>query len=156
MDLYVQKYERTGILCALDRAEEVTYGGGLTPRFLPGGTALLWSQVTNLDTSDPLKAGGRFTDLTTCVTTTVDSDVVTMNALGDANIVYSNGYDGSTATLQTRGVLAGTMLAPGDATVIQTRADSALSLYPFLNALAYTVNVGAATDGLYLYPIPPR
>src|SRR3569623_247047 len=62
VDLYVQKYDRTSILCSLDRLEEVPYGAGLTPRFLPGGTALLWSRVTNLDTTDTrLMAAGRFT-----------------------------------------------------------------------------------------------
>jgi len=156
VDLYVQKYDRTSILCSLDRLEEVPYGAGLTPRFLPGGTALLWSRVTNLDTTDTrLMAAGRFTEVTSCVTTNVDPDVVTMSALGDGNIVYSNSYDGTAGTLQTRSVLGGTMLAPASATVIQTRTDASLSLYPFLNALAYTVNVGGASDGLYLYPIPP-
>lgn len=156
IDLYVQKYDRTSILCSLDRQEEIPYGAGLTPRFLPGGTALLWSRVTNLDTTDDrLKAGGRFTELTSCVTTNVDPDVVTMSALGDGNIVYSNSYDGASGTLQTRSVVGGTMLAPAAATVIQTRTDASLSLYPFVNALAYTVNVGDVSDGLYLYPIPP-
>ena len=119
-----------------------------------GGAALLWSRVTNLDTSDRLMAGGRFTELTSCVTSNVDPDVVAMTALGDGNIVYSNSYDGSSATLQTRGVVGGTTLTSA-ATIIQTRSDSSLSLYPFLNALAYTVNVGDANDGLYLYPVPP-
>ena len=156
VDLYVQKYDRSGILCPLDRVEEVPYNAGLTPRFLPGGTALLWSRVTNLDTTDSrLMAGGRFTDVTTCVTTNVDADVATMASAGDGRIVYSNSYDGASGTLQTRGVLGGTTLAPGAATVIQTRVDASLSLYPYLNALAYTVNVGDVSDGLYLYPIPP-
>jgi len=156
VDLYVQMYDRSSTLCTLDRLEEVPYGSGLTPRFLPGGTALLWSRVTNLDTTDSrLKAGGRFTELTSCVTTNVDPDVVTMASLGDGRIVYSNSYDGGSGTLQTRDVLGGTTLAPGAATVVQTRTDASLSLYPYLNALAYTVNVGDASDGLYLYPVPP-
>ena len=156
IDLYVQKYDRTSILCTMDRQEEIPYGAGLTPRFLPGGTALLWSRVTNLDTTDSrLMAGGRFTEVTSCITTNVDPDVVTMGALGDGNIVYSNSYDGASGTLQTRSVLGGTTLAPAGPTVIQTRTDASLSLYPFLNALAYTVNVGDVSDGLYLYPVPP-
>ena len=157
VDLYVQKYDRTSILCTLDRFEEIPYGAGLTPRFLPGGTALLWSRVTNLDTTDDrLMAAGRFTEVTSCVTTNVDPDVVTMSSLGDGNIVYSNSYDGASGTLQTRSVLGGTMLGPAAATVVvQTRTDASLSLYPFLNALAYTVNVGGDSDGLYLYPVPP-
>lgn len=156
VDLYVRRYDGTGILCALDRVEEVPYGSGLAPRFLPGGAALLWSRVTNLDTTDSrLTASGGFTELTACVTTNVDPDIVTMSSLGDGNIVYANSYDGSSATLQTRSIMGGTTLAPAAATVIQTRSDGSLSLYPFLNALAYTVNVGDANDGFYLYPVPP-
>jgi|GEM_PF-2230567 len=156
VDLYVQKYDHSGILCTLDRAEEVPYSGGLTPRFMPSGTALLWSRVTNLDTTDPrLTAGGRFTELTGCVTTNVDPDVATMSSLGDGRIVYSRSSDGASGTLQLREVVGGTTLAPGDPTVVQTRTDASLSLYPYLNALAYTVNVGGESDGLYLYPIPP-
>ena len=153
-DLYVQMYDGTGMTCSLDRSDEVPVGSGLAPRFLPGGAALLWSRVTNLDTTDPrLMAAGRFTNLATCATTNVDSDVVTMGALGDAGIVFTNSYDGSSGTLLTRGVVGGTMLSVGTATVVQTRTDSSLSLYPFLNALAYTVNVGDPSDGLYLYPV---
>jgi len=156
VDLYVQKYDHSGILCTLDRAEEVPYNGGLTPRFMPSGAGLLWSRVTNLDTTDPrLMAGGRFTELTGCVTTNVDPDVATLSSLGDDRIVYSKSSDGASGTLQVRDVLGGTTLAPGAATVVQTGTDSSLSLYPYLNALAYTVNVGGESDGLYLYPLPP-
>lgn len=156
VDLYARKYDGTGATCSLDRLEEVPYAAGLAPRFLPGSTALLWSRVTNLDTTDPkLVAAGRFTELGTCTTSVIDPDVVTVSSLGDDRVVFSNGYDGTSGTLLTRPVVGGTTLGADAATVIQTRADASLSLYPFLNALAYTVNVGDPSDGLYLYPVAP-
>jgi hypothetical protein len=155
VDLFVRKFDGTGPTCSLDLRTEVPFVSGLAPRFLPSGGALLWSRVTNLDTTDDrLIAAGKFTSLSDCGTATVGTDVVTMGPLGDEAISVSDSYDGSSGTLRVRGVApGGMMLAPGDATLVQTRASASLSLYPFLHALLYTVNIGDPGDGLYLRPI---
>jgi hypothetical protein len=155
VDLYVQKYDGTGTGCSLDRSEEVPYGGSLGPRFLSNSAALLWARVTNLDTNDDrLKAAGKFTRTTDCVTQTVGSDIVAQGPLGQDGISVSDSYDGSSGTLRIRGLVStGDMLAPGDPIVVQTRMDSSLSLYPLLHALVYTVNIGDSADGLYFRPV---
>lgn len=155
VDLFVQKYDGIGTACSLDRNEEVPYGGSLGARFLPNSAALLWARVTNLDTTDDrLKAAGKFTRTADCVTQTVESDLVAQGALGQDAISVSDSFDGASGTLRIRGLATtGDMLAPGDATLVQTRMDASLSLYPMLHALVYTVNIGGSADGLYVRPV---
>jgi hypothetical protein len=156
IDLYVKKFDGTGTSCALDRSMEVPFGNSLAPRFLPGGGAVAWARVTNLDSTDPrLMAAGRLTDLATCASVTVDPDIVAMGTFGDGALILTDAFDGNSGTLVVQGLVGGNALAPGANTVVQTRMNSSLSLYPFLNVLVYTVGVGDPSDGLYVYPIPP-
>ncbi len=156
IDLYVKKFDGTGTSCTLDRSMEVPFGNSLAPRFLPGGGAVAWARVSNLDSTDPrLMAAGRLTDLATCASVTVDPDIVAMGTFGDGALILTDAFDGNSGTLVVQGLVGGNALAPGANTVVQTRMNSSLSLYPFLNVLVYTVGVGDPSDGLYVYPIPP-
>jgi len=153
VDLFVTNLDgRTP--CSLNRRDEVPFGASMGPRFLPSGAALLWARVTNLDTTDDrLIAAGKFTRVSDCSTQTVESDLVSIGPVGDDAIAVSDSYDGSSGTLRIVGVTPTGELVPGQATLVQTRMNSSLSLYPYLRALLYTVNIGDPADGLYLRPL---
>jgi len=155
IDLYLTHLDgRTP--CSLDRRDEVPFGSSMGPRFLPGGAALLWGRVTNLDTTDDrLIAAGKFTRTADCATQTVESDLVSLGPLGDEGILVSDSYDGTGGTLRIVGLTPEGQVATGQSTLVQTRMNSSLSLYPYLRALLYTVNVGDPADGLYMRPLPP-
>jgi len=153
IDLYVTHLDgRTP--CSLNRRDEVPFGSSMGPRFLPSGAALLWGRVTNLDTTDDrLIAAGKFTRTADCATQTVESDLVSLGPLGDEGILISDSYDGTGGTLRIVGLTPDGQLVPGQSTLVQTRMNSSLSLYPYLRALLYTVDVGDPADGLYLRPL---
>lgn len=124
-------------------------------RFTPDSTGLLWARVTSLDVflGDPIPIDANFTNLSTCARTIVASNV----GDGDWGIASGGGLlfidqsDNDDGTLRMRRFAATPpALEAPPATLIHTRVDSFIPVYPIPGVVLFTVNAGSTKDGLYL------
>ena len=121
----------------------------LSPQFLAAADMAAWGRF-NMLTGE---VEGVYTTSADCVTRSFASDVFTWTPIGDEGYVFldtlSPDPNVNEATLRYAKVANG--LLPVTGTSIQARAGLAFAtLLPSLSAVVYTVETGAAGDGLYV------
>ncbi|HTA21309.1 MAG TPA: hypothetical protein VK989_18585, partial [Polyangia bacterium] len=131
--------------CALT----ATATGFLAPQFLSAADMTAWGRF-NMLTGE---VEGVYTTSADCVTRSFASDVFSWTPIGDEGYVFldtlSPDPNVNEATLRYAKVANG--LLPSTGTSIQARAGLAFAtLLPSLSAVVYTVETGAAGDGLYV------
>lgn len=151
-DAYTKRIDGTqSDACVLTRQlDGIRYGF----RFLPDSSGLLWARVTSLDVplGDLPPIDALVTNLSTCSRVIVSSKV----GDGDWDLAAANGVtyidqaDGFDGTLRLRRFATPPALDPAPATMIHTRVEAFISVFPAPGAIVFTVNAGSAKDGLYL------
>ncbi|MES1171889.1 MAG: hypothetical protein ABUL77_01520 [Bacteroidota bacterium] len=152
VDIHVNKLDGTGTPCAV--LTQLT--GHPSVLFLPGSGGMVWARITNLDSSidDVFKYRESFTRLSDCSTSVVAADVgPRFGIAGDDAILAVQEYDGVDGTLRIQDVTGGTMVSAGQPALIHTRVDDYLPVATSPGAVIFTVNAGAAADGLYLHTV---
>jgi hypothetical protein len=151
-DAYVRRIDGTQqTACTLTgQLDGVRYG----LHFLPDSSALLWARVVTLDipVGDLPPIDAILTNLGTCSRTIVaskvgDGDWGVADGTGVVVIDQSDNSDGS---LRFRRLTSPGTLDPLPATLIHTRVDSFIPVFPMPGVVVFTVNAGSSKDGLYL------
>jgi len=153
LDLYVQKLDGTGSVCALTAKTD----GQRSLFFLPGGGALVWAQVTNLDSPTDVNLMYResFTRLSDCTTTPVASNIGSYGIAGDTGVLIEDDFDGTAGTLRLQTVTAGEVLGTQPPVLIQTQVNNYMPVAPSPGVVMFTVSANSTSDGLYLHLIAP-
>jgi hypothetical protein len=151
-DAYTKRIDGTQAdPCTLTRqVDGIRYGF----RFLPDSSGLLWARVTSLDVpiGDLPPIDAMVTNLTTCSRTIVGSKI----GDGDWDLAAANGVtyidqaDGIDGTLRLRRFASPPALDPTPATMIHTRVEAFVSVFPPPGGILFTVNAGSTKDCLYL------
>jgi len=161
VDLFSKKVDGTAA-CAVNPTSDASARAD----YFPGDGAVLWGRITNLaDPAAPrLLVDTHVTTLGDCATATVASGAIgNWAAAGDDGVLYANdpvelATGQIEASLRFRALGAGHTVGNAPVALIQTRLEGGYVplLSPGINVVVYGMHTGdAATDGLYLVPLPP-
>lgn len=136
-DLYVSRVDASET-CALDETAEVPFS---SINFSPDGEALLWATPT------PLGYDAHVSELGTCKTTPLASDIALLGWIGDRTIVLVDDYDTTSlsGSLRFRNV-PDTALRTRPTLVAEHVTSNAITG----STLLYTVKNADDTDGVYV------